>query len=110
MPRHRYQDFGQVALATHHCDKWNFCLATCHCQLLIKWEVLSPKEWIRERLIRSWCVADLPGTRKSGDTDRQASPDGPLEETPPSGGEGKNTQPEKDTLREKKLPWSGSHE
>ncbi len=59
---------------------------------------------------RSWCVAELPGTRESGDTGRQASPDGPWQETPPSGGEGKSAQPEKDTFREKKLQWSGSHE
>src|SRR6266508_5385574 len=47
---------------------------------------------------RSWCVAELPGTRESGDTGRQASPDGPWQETPPSGGEGKSAQPEKTLL------------
>src|SRR6266508_2502627 len=57
---------------------------------------------------RSWCVADLPGTRESGDTGRQASPDGPWEETPPSGGERKTRKPGKDTGREKKCSGVGA--
>ncbi len=50
---------------------------------------------------RSWCVADLPGTRESGDTGRQASPDRPLEQTPPRGGERQIKKPGKDTLKQK---------